>query len=90
MPVGGFRDSDEVVEVLSCATTTADGMGQITAYMGAGEPKVWVKKSALEGTDICPKTTVDGPKKNSAAGVVSAQAGAAAVAAVLGAASLLL
>ncbi|KAK3953249.1 glycoside hydrolase superfamily [Pseudoneurospora amorphoporcata] len=90
MTVGGFRNSDEVVEVISCASSTADGLGQITAYMGAGEPKVWVKKSALEGTDICPKTTVDGPKENS--GVVAKGAASAGVlmAAVLGTASLLL
>lgn len=89
MAVPGFRDSDEVVEVISCATTTADGLGQITAYMGQGEPKVWVKRSALEGTDICPKTTVDGPKKDSGAASKGAATGVL-MAAVLGTASLLL
>ncbi|KAL0468023.1 glycoside hydrolase superfamily [Neurospora intermedia] len=89
MPVGGFRDSDEVVEVLSCATTTADGLGQITAYMGAGEPKVWVKKSALEGTDICTETSVDGPKEENGA-VSKGAATGVLMAAVLGTASLLL
>lgn len=89
MSVGGFRDSDEVVEVLSCATTTADGLGQITAYMGAGEPKVWVKKSALEDTDICTTTTVDGPKEENGA-VSKGAATGVLMAAVLGTASLLL
>jgi alpha-amylase len=57
LSVGGFAPNDRVVEILNCTTTTASAGGNITAYMGAGEPKVFFLESALNGSGICPTTT---------------------------------
>ncbi|KAJ0140834.1 Alpha-amylase A type-3, partial [Colletotrichum tanaceti] len=62
LSVGGFNPGDEVVEVLSCATSTADGTGNVTLFMSKGEPKAVVPLAALDGTEIC----VNGTKQASA------------------------
>jgi alpha-amylase len=56
LSIGGFTTGEEVVEVLSCTTSTAQGNGNITAYMGAGEPKVYFPSKALAGSGLCPVT----------------------------------
>jgi alpha-amylase len=54
--VGGFTTGEQVVEVLTCTTVTAQSNGNVTAYMGAGEPKVFFPAKALEGSGLCPTT----------------------------------
>ena len=61
LSVGGFAANEEVVEVLTCTTATASSGGNVTAYMGAGEPKVFYPAAALNGSGICPTTTVAKP-----------------------------
>ena len=61
LSVGGFAANDAVTEILTCTTATAGDGGNITAYMGAGEPKVFFLSNALNGTGICPVTTVAKP-----------------------------
>jgi alpha-amylase len=61
LSVGGFAANQEVVEVLTCTTSTASSGGNVTAFMGAGEPKVFYPAAALNGTGICPTTTVAKP-----------------------------
>ncbi|KAK0625066.1 glycoside hydrolase superfamily [Bombardia bombarda] len=90
--IGGFQPSDSVVELVSCTTATADATGNITMYMGAGEPKVYITASAMQGADLCPQTTVDGPKtvtKSGAASVMGA-AGGVLMTVVVGVATVLL
>jgi alpha-amylase len=58
LPVGGFAPNEQVVEVLTCTTSTASAGGNITAFMGAGEPKVFYPAAALNGSGICPTTTI--------------------------------
>lgn len=73
--VGGFTANQRVVEVLGCTTSTANSYGNVTAYMGAGEPKVFYPADALNGTGICPTTTEAKPipgTSKSAASVVAA------------------
>jgi alpha-amylase len=67
MTVGGFQPNQNVVEVLSCKTSTANGVGTLTMYMGKGEPKVYVPAAALKDTGICGTTTADGPVSGAAA-----------------------
>ncbi|KAK3321724.1 glycoside hydrolase family 13 protein [Apodospora peruviana] len=62
--IGGFQPNDNVVEVIGCTTVTADATGNVTMYMGMGEPKVYVNKATLDGTGLCTQTTPDGPKAN--------------------------
>ncbi|EAQ90248.1 hypothetical protein CHGG_02183 [Chaetomium globosum CBS 148.51] len=64
--VGGFQANDKVVEVLSCKTSTADVSGNVTMYMGKGEPKAYVTEKALKGTGLCAKTEEDAPVENGA------------------------
>ncbi|ORY61499.1 glycoside hydrolase family 13 protein [Pseudomassariella vexata] len=56
LSVGGFSAGDEVVELLSCTTTTADGTGNVTMYMNKGEPKAYTLLANLDGTEICNST----------------------------------
>ncbi|OLN85322.1 Alpha-amylase A type-3-like protein 2 [Colletotrichum chlorophyti] len=62
LSVGGFNPGDEVVELLSCATSTADGTGNVTLYMDKGEPKAVVPVAALEGTGVCANGTKEASK----------------------------
>ncbi|WYZ37879.1 hypothetical protein EsH8_II_001385 [Colletotrichum jinshuiense] len=71
LSVGGFNPGDEVVEVLSCTTTTADGTGNVTMYMDKGEPKAVVPLAALSGTQICVNGTTKA-SEDSAAGSLGA------------------
>lgn len=71
LPVGGFAANEEVVEVLTCTTTTASSAGNVTAFMGAGEPKVFYPAAALNGSGICPTTTVAKPNAASVAAALS-------------------
>lgn len=66
LAVGGFSPNDQVTEILSCTTATASDKGNITAFMGAGEPKVFFLSNALNGTGICPTTSVAKPINNAA------------------------
>jgi alpha-amylase len=79
LPIPGFSANDKVVEILSCTTSTVSSGGNVTAYMGAGEPKVFFPAAALNGSGICPTTTE--AKPNAAAGLASALSslGAAAI-----------
>ncbi|KAJ4288849.1 hypothetical protein N0V88_007178 [Collariella sp. IMI 366227] len=90
--VGGFEAGDKVVEVLRCRTNTADVSGNITMYMGNGEPKVWVPLAVLKDTNLCPETKEDDPvepiKKKNGGAVL--QATSVLFAAVLGSAAFLL
>ncbi|KZL76246.1 alpha-amylase 1 [Colletotrichum tofieldiae] len=71
LSVGGFNPGDEVVEVLSCSTSTADGTGNVTLYMSKGEPKAVVPLAALDGTQICSNGTKKaGEDSGNAAGVI--------------------
>lgn len=88
MSVGGFQANDKVVEVLGCKTSTADAAGNVTMFMGKGEPKVYVSASMLSKTGLCPQTTEDAPVPNGAAAL--GLSGGLLVAAVFGWATLLL
>lgn len=82
LSVAGFEPNQEVVEILSCTNTTTDGTGNVTAFMGAGEPKVFYPAAALKGTKICPVTTEAKPipasnSTKSAASVVAGRGVAA-------------
>jgi alpha-amylase len=97
MSIGGFTTGESVVEVLTCTTTTAAGNGNITAYMGAGEPKVYFPATALNGSGLCPSTSEaqpiasTGSDGSSAAPALSLSGlSAAAFAAVVGVAVTLL
>ncbi|KAL0941728.1 alpha-amylase [Colletotrichum truncatum] len=57
LSVGGFNPGDEVVEITTCGTSTADGTGNVTLYMNKGEPRAVIPKAALEGTKLCPNGT---------------------------------
>ncbi|KAK3392779.1 glycoside hydrolase family 13 protein [Podospora didyma] len=61
LSIGGFGSGDTVVEVLSCTHTTADGIGNVTAYMDKGEPKVFFLASALNSSGLCPTTSPAAP-----------------------------
>lgn len=73
LSIGGFAAGDAVVEVLSCGTSTADSTGNVTMFMNAGEPKVYVLQSQVP-TGVCNVTqdaqTAAG-KDNAAVGVRS-------------------
>jgi len=84
--VAGFEPNDAVVEVLGCTTTTADGTGTIVSYQNKGEPKVYTLASSLQGTGLCPTTTVAVLENKSGAspmGLPSAVAMAAALMAAI-------
>ncbi|KAL2015289.1 hypothetical protein VTK56DRAFT_5914 [Thermocarpiscus australiensis] len=86
--VGGFQPNDKVVEVLGCKANTADAAGNVTMYMGQGEPKVYVPAAALEKTDICKETAADGPSSSGAAAM--RMTGSVLLAAFMGWAAVLL
>ncbi|KAL2270665.1 hypothetical protein VTJ83DRAFT_36 [Remersonia thermophila] len=64
--IGGFAPGEELVEVVRCRHTTADGTGNVTMYVEQGEPRVYVTKAVLEGTGVCEETSED--KLDSGAG----------------------
>lgn len=74
LSIGGFEAGDDVVELLSCTTSTADDTGNVTQYMAKGQPKVWILQSNLEATGLC-NTTEDAAtaasQEDAAAGVRS-------------------
>lgn len=55
--IGGFQANDKVVELLGCTVDTADASGNVTMYMGRGEPKVYVTEAMLKGSGLCNDTT---------------------------------
>jgi alpha-amylase len=50
---GGFAPGTDVMEILGCTKTTADGAGNITVQMGGGEPKVFFPASSLVNSGLC-------------------------------------
>ncbi|KAL1837992.1 hypothetical protein VTJ49DRAFT_3160 [Mycothermus thermophilus] len=88
--VGGFAAGEKLVEVVRCRHTTADAVGNVTVYMGQGEPRVYVAQAALEGTGVCEETVKDGPT-DSGVGRVALPGGFGSVvlAAVMGAGKVL-
>lgn len=74
LSIGGWSAGDAVVEVVGCTTSTADSTGNVTMYMDAGEPKVYILQSNLAATGLC-NTTEDGAtaasKEDAAVGVRS-------------------
>lgn len=73
LSIGGWNAGDAVVEVLGCTTSTADSTGNVTMYMDAGEPKVYILQSNLASTGLC-NTTEDAAtaaSKDAAVGVRS-------------------
>ncbi|KAL2131346.1 hypothetical protein VTI74DRAFT_5235 [Chaetomium olivicolor] len=84
--VGGFQANEKVIEVLTCGTNTADVSGNVTMYMGKGEPKVYVPLAALKDTGLCKETKEDGPVAN---GAVTLGVTSMLLAAVLGSATVL-
>ena len=85
--VGGFQTGEKVVEVLGCKVNTADAMGNVTMYMGKGEPKVYIPQLALEGTGLCAETEQDAAISGAAALGLT---GSILVAAVIGWATIIL
>lgn len=74
LSIGGWSAGDAVVEVIGCTTSTADSTGNVTMYMDAGEPKVYILQSNLAATGLC-NTTEDAAtaasKEDAAVGVRS-------------------
>jgi alpha-amylase len=88
--IGGFRPNEKVVELVGCKTSTTSASGNVTMYMGNGEPKVYVLASSLNGTGLCPQTTEDAPvAKKNGAGVLGVT-GSIFIAAAMGWAAVLL
>ncbi|KAK1760241.1 glycoside hydrolase [Echria macrotheca] len=77
---GGFQSGDEVIEVLGCTHTTADGTGSFKSFQFDGEPRVYVSRSALQDSGLCP-TTIEAKSKES--GAVGAGAATGLLAAVV-------
>lgn len=88
LSIGGFSAGDEVVEILSCTTSTASDEGNVTMYMNKGEPKAYILQSNLAATGLC-NTTEDAAtassQEDAAAGLRSSLVAAAgmAVAAIM-------
>ncbi|KAI3398232.1 hypothetical protein diail_9709 [Diaporthe ilicicola] len=59
LSIGGFTAGDQVVELLSCGTGTADETGNVTMYMNRGEPKAYVLQSLLQQMPGVCNTTED-------------------------------
>jgi alpha-amylase len=87
--VGGFEANDKVVEVLRCKVSTADVSGNVTMYMGKGEPKVYVPQAALKDTGLCTTTEEDAPVADNGASALGLT-GSMLMAAVFGWAAVLL
>ena len=49
----GFTANEALVEVMSCASVTADGSGNVAVSISAGVPWVLYPKAALSGSGIC-------------------------------------
>ncbi|KAF9876367.1 alpha amylase [Colletotrichum karsti] len=62
LSVGGFQPNDQVVELTTCGTMTADGTGNITMYMKAGQPRAVVPFAALDEKKLCPNGTTEASK----------------------------
>lgn len=86
--VGGFQGNEKVVEVLGCKVNTADAMGNVTMYMGNGEPRVYIPQMALEGTGLCAETEEDAPVSDSGAAALGVT-GSMLLAAAIGWATIL-
>lgn len=73
LSIGGWSAGDAVVEVLGCTTSTADSTGNVTMYMDAGEPKVYILQSHLSATGLCNSTedAATAASKDAAVGVRS-------------------
>lgn len=82
--IGGFKANDKVVDVLRCKTVTADGTGNITMYMGQGEPRVYVKATTLKDTGLCTETQEDGPIEEKSGAAALGMTGGLLFAAVFG------
>jgi len=53
VPNAHFAPNAPLVEVLSCASMTADGNGGVAAQTTSGQPMVILPASVVAGTDIC-------------------------------------
>ncbi|KAK2730045.1 alpha-amylase [Colletotrichum kahawae] len=62
LSVGGFNPGDQVVEITTCGESTADGTGNVTMYMKAGQPRAVIPFAALDGTKLCPNGTTEASK----------------------------
>jgi len=65
LSVAGFAPGDEVVELLSCTTTTVDPTGNVTMFMGQGRPMVYMTTSGNNGSGLCPNPSVAKPLPSS-------------------------
>jgi hypothetical protein len=54
----------EVIEVLTCTTTTANSIGHLTVPMNAGVPHVYFPAYNLQGSGLCGTNYVTGPIDN--------------------------
>jgi alpha-amylase len=50
---GAFDVGTEVIEVFSCTKSQANDAGNVTALMGAGEPKAFFPTAQMEGSGLC-------------------------------------
>jgi alpha-amylase len=50
---GAFDVGTEVIEVFSCTKSQANEAGNVTALMGAGEPKAFFPTAQMEGSGLC-------------------------------------
>jgi alpha-amylase len=70
LSIGGFTAGDQVVDLISCGTSTADDTGNVTMYMNKGQPKAYVLQSLLDkmpGVCNSTKDAKDASKDASAA-----------------------
>ncbi|KAF7551360.1 hypothetical protein G7Z17_g5053 [Cylindrodendrum hubeiense] len=51
--VTGFTANQNVVEILTCKTSTTDSSGSLSVTISQGKPLVFYPKSQISGSDIC-------------------------------------
>ncbi|PYH93620.1 alpha-amylase [Aspergillus ellipticus CBS 707.79] len=53
----GYTSGTELIEAYSCVFVTVDSSGDIPVAMASGLPKVFLPKTAIDGTGLCGSTT---------------------------------
>lgn len=78
---GAYDIGTEVIEVFSCTKSNANEAGNVTALMGAGEPKAFFPTAQMEGSGLCGYSSNAEAATNTSSGAQPSATNGAAIAA---------
>ncbi|KAF7513129.1 hypothetical protein GJ744_010525 [Endocarpon pusillum] len=78
---GAYETGTEVIEVFSCTKSNANEAGNVTALMGAGEPKAFFPTAQMKGSGLCGYSSDAEAATNTSSGAHPSAKNGAAIAA---------